>query len=72
MLLSIKTQLSSDNNFIKNITSKGLSSNLEILILSLFKIGYIDWRIGGLSYDVDVDFEELEGTFLRITGTDTL
>ena len=47
---------------------------MEVLILSEFKIGYKDWRIGGLScdVDVDVDFEELEGRFLQIVGRDTL
>ena len=49
MLLSIKTQLTSDNNFFKYITSKWLTSKLEVLILSLSKIGYKDGRIGGLS-----------------------
>ena len=28
-------------------------------------------RRGGLSCDVDVDFEQLEGAFLQITGTNT-
>ena len=70
MLLSIRRQLTLDNKFLKTVTSKGLSSNLEVLSLS--KIGYIYWRMCGLSYDVDVDFEELEGVFLRIAGADTL
>ena len=66
MLLSVKTQLTSDNKFFKYITSKCLSSKLEVLILSLSKMGYKDGRICGLScgvdidvdVDVDVDFEK--------------
>ena len=81
MLLSVKTQLTSDNKFFKYITSKCLTSKLEVLILSLPNIGYKDGSIGGLSCDVDVDedvdvdadvdFEQLEEVFLQIAGTDT-
>ena len=50
-------------------------SKSELLILSDFKIGYKDWRIGGLSCDEDVDedaeFEDLDGIFLQIAGKDT-
>ena len=58
MLLSVKTQLTSDNKFFKQITSDCLFSKSKVLILSEFKIGYKDLRIGGLSCDVDVDVEE--------------
>ena len=71
MLLSIKTQLTSDNKFFKYITSKFLFSKSEVLILSLSKIGYKDGRIGGLSCDVDADFEQLDGECLHIAGSDT-
>ena len=33
---------------------------------------YIDWRIGGLSCDVDEVFELLDDELLQITGLDTL
>ena len=71
--MSVKTQLTSDNKFLKKITSKCLFSKSEILISSESKIGYKVWRIGGLScdVDVDVDFEQLEGSFLQITKVDT-
>ena len=87
MLLSVKTQLTSDNKFFKYITSKYLSSKSEVLILSLSKIGYKDWRIGGLSCNVDedededvdvdvdvdkgVDFDKLDGIYLQLSGIDT-
>ena len=81
MLLSVKTQLTSDNKFFIYIISKGLTSKLEALILSLSNIGYKDGSIDGLSCDVDededvdvdtdVDFEQLEEVFLQIAGTDT-
>ena len=81
MLLSVKTQLTSDNKFFKQITSKDLSSKSEVLTLILSKIGYKDGRIDGLScdvdvnvdvnIDVDVDFEQLEEIFLQIVGTGT-
>ena len=71
MLLSVKTQLTSDNKVFNKLTPKCLSSKLEVFILSESKIGYKVWRIGGLSYDIDVDFEQLEGACLQITGTDT-
>ena len=35
-------------------------------------MGYIDWRIRGLSCDVDEDFEQFDYDFLQITGSDTL
>ena len=41
-------------------------------MLNLSKIGYIDWRIGGLLYDVDEDFEQFVDKLLQITGSDTL
>ena len=78
-MLSVKTQLTSDNKFFKYITS--LTSILEVLILSLSNIGYKDGSIGGLSCDVDVDedvyvdadvdFEQLEEVFLKVVGTET-
>ena len=52
MLLSVKTQLTSNKKFFKYITSKCLSPKSEVLILSDFKIGYKDGRIGGLSCTV--------------------
>ena len=76
MLLSVKTQLTSDNKFFKYITSKCLFSKSDVLILSDSKIGYKDWRIGWLSCnvdvdeDVDVDFEKLDGIYLQIVGID--
>ena len=54
-----------------------MSSESEVLILSLSKIGYKDGRIGGLScdvnvdVDVDVDFEKLDGICLQLVGIDT-
>ena len=84
MLLSVKTQLTSDNKFFTSIISNGLFSKSEVLILSELKIGYKDWIIGGLSCDVDADVEEdvdvdvdadseeLEGNVLQKAGTDTL
>ena len=79
MLLSVKTQLTSDNKFFKYITSKWLSYKSEVLILSLSKIGYKDGRIGGLScyvdvdvdVDMNVDFEQLKEIVLQIVGTGT-
>jgi len=71
ILLSIQTQLTLDNKLFKKIRSKGLSSNLKVLILSLSKIRYTDWGIGGLSCDVDEDFEQLDGEILQIAGSDT-
>ena len=76
MLLFVNTQLTSDNKFFKYITSEGLISKSEVLILSLSKIGYKDGRIGGLSCDVDVDvdvvvdFEKLDGICLQLVGID--
>ena len=35
-------------------------------------MGYIDWRISGLSRDVDANFEQFGDEFLQITGSDTL
>ena len=64
----MKTQLTSDNKFFKYITSKCLSSKSEVLILSLFKIGYKDGRIGGLSCDVDVDEDKSDGICLQLAG----
>ena len=61
----------SDNKLFKYITSKCLSSKSEVLILSLFKIGYKDGRIGGLSCDVDEDFEKWYGISLQLAGIDT-
>ena len=69
--MSVKTQLTSDKTFFKKITIKCLFSKLEVLILSESKIGYKDWRIGGLSCDVDEDFEQLDGEFSQMTGSDT-
>ena len=34
-------------------------------------MGYTDWRIGGLSYDVDEDFEQFDNDVLQFTGSDT-
>ena len=57
---------------------------MSSIILSLSNIGYKVGRIGGLScdvnldedadvdVDVDVDFEQSEGVFLQIVGTDTI
>ena len=79
ILLSVKTQLTSDNKFFKYITP--LTSILEVLTLSLSNIGYKDGSICGLSCDVDVDededvaadvdLEQLEEVFLKVVGTDT-
>ena len=35
-------------------------------------MGYIDWRIDGLSCDVDEDFEQFDDDFLQISGSYTL
>ena len=35
-------------------------------------MGYIDWRINGLSCNVDEDFEQFDDELLQITGSDTL
>ena len=71
ILLSVRTQLTSDNKFFKKITSKCLFSILKGSTLSLSKITYIDWRIGGLSCDINEDFEQLDDEFLQIAGIDT-
>ena len=55
--LSIKIQLTSDKKICKTLLLKGLSFKLQVLILWESKLGYIDWRIGGLSGDVDEDFK---------------
>ena len=41
------------------------------MILSLSTIGYIDWRIGRLSYDLAEDFEQLDGQCLHIARSGT-
>ena len=63
----------------KYITCKCLFCKSKVLILSEFKIGYKDWRIGRLScnmgvdedIDVDVDFDKLDGMYLQLAGIDT-
>ena len=35
-------------------------------------MGYIDWRISGLSCNVDEDFEQFDDELLQITRSDTL
>ena len=35
-------------------------------------MGYIDWSIGGLSCDIDENFEQFDDESLHITGSDTL
>ena len=60
ILLSFETQLTSDNEFFKYITFKGLSFKIEVLILWESKMGYLDWRTGGLSGDIDEDFEMMD------------
>ena len=35
-------------------------------------MGYIDWRIGGLSGDVDKDFEQFDNEFLQFFGSSKL
>ena len=60
ILLSFKTQLSSDNKFFKCLISKGLSFKLEVLILWESKMGYLDWRIGGLLGGVYEEFEQFD------------
>ena len=34
-------------------------------------MGYIDWRIGGFSCDVDEDFEQFDNELLQIIESDT-
>ena len=68
LLLSVKTQLVSDKISLKKITLKYFSFKLEVWILSESKMGYVDWRVGGLSSDVDEDFEQFNSDFLQIVG----
>ena len=58
--LSFKTQLTLDNIFFKYITSKGYSFQVEVFMLREFKMGYFDWRTGGLLGGVEENFELID------------
>ena len=49
----------------KCMISKGLSFKLEVLILLESKMGYLDWRIDGLSGDINKDFKQFNDELLQ-------
>ena len=72
---ALNTVVTFEKKFLKYITSNGLSSKLDVSILWLSKIGYLERIIGVLPIDEVEDFEpfnEEKSGIVHLSISDTL